>query len=119
MSRNTAWTATQDNGQHTPGTATARVVFPATAINTAFFSEFNVGFRPRYVQFVNLTDRTTIEYYDGMAANTCLKTAAAGTRTLETVNGGITLTNTGFFVSQNATLAAILASKDCQFLAVG
>lgn len=54
-----------------------------------------------------------------MAANTCLKTAAAGTRTLETSNGGITVDENGFRVLQNATLAAILASKTCFYEARG
>ena len=54
-----------------------------------------------------------------MAANSALKTAAAGTQTLEVTggNGGITLTNRGFQVLQNATLGAIAASKDCYFVA--
>jgi hypothetical protein len=117
MPRNIAYTATQDNGQQTPAFQAGQVVYPATAIVTTDFSQFDVGFKPAYVQFVNLTDRTTVEWYQGMAANTCLKTAAAGTRTLETANGGITVTDNGFQVSQNATLAAILASKTCYFIA--
>ena len=54
-----------------------------------------------------------------MTANTCMKTAAAGTRTLETTNGGITVDEKGFRVLQNATLAAILASKTCFYEARG
>jgi hypothetical protein len=87
-----------------------------------------VGFTPRYIKFTNLTDRVSIEWFEGMAANTCLKTAAGGTQTLETSNGGITVcTSDGtastsgrcFKVLQNATLAAILASKVCTWYAVG
>ena len=77
------------------------------------------GFKPRYVRWVNLTDRVEVEWFEGMDANTCLKTAAAGTRTLETTNGGITVDERGFRVSQNATLAAILASKTCVYEARG
>ena len=58
-----------------------------------------------------------IEWFEGMAANTCIKTAAAGTRTLETTNGGVTVDSQGFRVLQNATLAAILASKTCYWVA--
>ena len=56
-----------------------------------------------------------------MDANTCLKTVAAGTRTLETSggNGGVTVDDKGFRVLQNATLAAILASKTCYYEAQG
>jgi hypothetical protein len=61
---------------------------------------------------VNLTDRVEVEWFEGMA---CLKTAAAGTRTLETTNGGITVDDKGFRVLQNATLAAVLASKTCYY----
>ena len=67
----------------------------------------------------NATDRTRIEWFEGMAANTCIKTIAAGTRTLETANGGITVDERGFRVLQNATLAAILASKTCYWQARG
>lgn len=116
MPRNTAYTLTANAPQGSPSQrVTGKVVYPATAIVATDFSQFDVGFQPDYVKFVNLTDRVTVEYYAGMTANTCLKTAANGTRTLETVNGGITLTATGFQVLQNATLAAILASKECYY----
>jgi hypothetical protein len=67
----------------------------------------------------NVTDRVKVEWYEGMAADSCIKTAANGTRTLEVTggNGGITVATKGFSVLQNATLAAILASKTCNFLA--
>ena len=117
MARNTAYTLTQDNGQQTPANAVGKVVYPATAIVAADYSQFDVGFKPSYVQFVNATDRVTVEWYQGLAADNCIKTAATGARTLETANGGITVTDSGFRVSQNATLAAILASKECYFVA--
>lgn len=103
-----------------------RVVFDATAIVAADSVEIDVGFVPRYVCWENITDRIKIEWYQGMAANSCIKTAAAGTRTLEVTggNGGITVGGTSgterkFAVLQNATLAAILASKTCTFVARG
>lgn len=119
MPENIAYNLAQSQGQGTPARAVGKVVYPATAIVAADFSEFDVGFVPRRVLFVNITDRVSIEWFEGMANNTCLKTAAAGTRTLEVANGGITPTARGFQVSQNATLAAILASKDCYFVAEG
>ena len=55
------------------------------------------------------------EFFEDMAANSCLKTVATGVRTEEVtgVNGGVTLTDLGFRVSQNAALALVLASKTC------
>jgi hypothetical protein len=107
--------ASQGNGQFAEG----KVVFDATAIVATDYVEIDVGFKPKYVNWVNLTDRVSGEFFEGMADNGCLKTVAAGTRTFEVTggNGGITLTQTGFRVLQNATLALILASKTCYFTA--
>lgn len=105
-----------------------RIVFDATAITAADSTLVSLGFTPRYVCWENVTDRIKVEWYEGMAANTCIKTAAAGTRTLETTNGGITICDSdgtantngkAFSVLQNATLAAILASKVCTWAAHG
>lgn len=105
-----------------------RIAFDATAITAADSVVVSLGFTPKYVCWENVTDRVKIEWYEGMAANTCIKTAAAGTRTLETSNGGITVcdsdgvantTGKSFSVLQNATLAAILASKVCTWVAHG
>lgn len=111
-----------------PQTKVGRIVFDATAITAADSTLVNLGFTPKYVCWENVTDRVKIEWYEGMAANTSIKTAAAGTRTLETSNGGITVcdsdgvantTGKSFSVLQNATLAAILASKVCTWKAHG
>lgn len=113
MAKNIVYTATQLASQGTPAFATGKVVFDGTAIVAADYVEIYCGFKPKYVSFQNLTDRIGVEFYEGMTDNNCLKTAATGARTLETTNGGITLTNTGFRVTQNATLAVIAASKTC------
>jgi len=119
MAKNIALTLTKNDSQGTPAFLTGKIVFGATAIVAADYIEVDVGFKPSYVNFVNMTDRISGEHYQGMADNSCLKTIAAGTRTLEVTggNGGITLTATGFRVLQNATLALVLASKDCYFKA--
>ena len=105
-----------------------RLTLGADSITAADFLQQEVGFTPRYIKFTNLTDRISVEWFEGMAANTCLKTAAAGTQTLETTNGGITVcdsngdaTTTGrqFKVLQNATLAVIAASKVLTWVAYG
>lgn len=108
-------TKTYNISQGTTAFANGLDVFDATAIVAADYVEIVVGFKPKYVKWENVTDRVCGEFYEGMADNSCIKTAAAGTRTLEVTggNGGITLTNTGFRVLQNATLALVLASKTC------
>lgn len=108
-------TRTSSTRQDYPGTARGSVVYDATSITATDSTRIETGFKPKYVRWVNLTDRVEVEWFEGMTANTCLKTAAAGTRTLETTNGGITVDDKGFRVLQNATLAAILASKTCYY----
>ena len=49
-----------------------------------------LGFKPRYVQVDNVTDRIALEWYEGMASGTAVKTLAVGTRTLE-ASGGVNL----------------------------
>lgn len=47
------------------------------------------GFIPSYIRLVNLTDRITYEWFDGMTVAHSLKIAADGTATEET-SGGFT-----------------------------
>ena len=118
MAINTAGqTLTLNSSEVSPGFAQGKLVFDSTAITATDQIEIACGFKPKYVQFVNATDRITVEHYLGMADDTCVKTAAAGTRTLETTNQGVTLVARGFRVSQNATLAVIAASKTIYFIA--
>jgi hypothetical protein len=121
MAENTTRTVTLNPTQANGQLAVGKVVFDATAITATDYTEIDIGFKPKYVEFINATDRVGGEFYEGMDANSCIKTVAAGTRTLEVTggNGGITLTDTGFRVLQNATLALILASKTCYFRAQG
>jgi hypothetical protein len=49
-----------------------------------------VGFTPRYIEWVDRTNRITLQWYEGMAANSAVRTVAAGTRTLD-VGSGITV----------------------------
>jgi hypothetical protein len=112
-------TRTNSDLQDSPSTARGKVVYDATAITATEYTRVLTGFKPRYVRWVNLTDRVEVEWFEGMADNTSLKTIADGTRTLETTNGGVTVDDKGFRVLQNATLAAILASKTCYYEAQG
>ena len=118
MAINTAYTASV-NAQTVSGSMTGTVTYGATAIVATDYSEFLTGFKPKYVKFTNLTDRTTLEWYEGMATNTWLKTIAAGTVTLDTTAGALQIFDHGFRVLQNATLGLILASKQCAFIAQG
>jgi hypothetical protein len=129
MAVNTAYTENNASQKSdAPSTAAGRITYPATAIVAADYTVVNCGFTPRYVQWCNVTSRVQIEWFEGMVANTCIKTAAAGTRTIETTNGGITICDAdgtanangkAFKVLQNATLVAILASEVVNWRAVG
>lgn len=120
MADNTAGqTVSQSLDQGTPSRAFGKDVFDATAITATEYVSVVTGFKPRYVRWENATDRVSIEWFEGMADNTCIKIAANGTRTLETTNGGVTVNDKGFRVLQNATLAAVLASKTCYWTAQG
>jgi len=117
MAENITYALTQKKNQGQAQFQSGKVVFDATAITAADYIEIDCGFKPSYVEFINITDRISVEHYEGMTDDTCIKRAAAGTGTLETTNKGITLTETGFRVSQNATLAVIAASKTCHYRA--
>lgn len=118
MATNTDYTLASSNSQGIVNKQHGYVTMPATAITAADSVVFTTGFRPRKVVVENVTDRIRIEWYEGMADNSCIKTAAAGTRTLETTNGGITVSANGFSVLQNATLAVVVASKVLAFEAI-
>jgi len=118
MARNTAGqTTTYNPSQGTPAWANGKDVFDATAITAADYVEVTTGFKPKYVSWTDATNRITVEWYEGMADDTCIKTIANGTRSLETANQGITPTSNGFRVSQNATLIAVVASATCYWRA--
>ena len=79
-----------------------------------------IGFTPRYVKVINITDRIAIEWWKdalSASADTCIKTAANGTVTLETTNKGIVVTAGAFKISSNATLAVLVNSKQLAWVA--
>lgn len=121
MADNTAGqTRTVTNDQATAGSfAAGKIVYDATAITAADYTRVETGFRPRFVEWENITDRTKVEWQEGMTTSECLKTIAAGTRTLDTTALAIVVDDKGFRILQNATLAAILASKTCYWRAYG
>lgn len=117
MAENTTYTLTKYVGND--GMVQGSVVFDSTSITAADSITIDVGFQPRMVEFWNATDRITGKHFKGMADNSCLKTAANGTQTLEVTggNGGMTLGTRDFSVLQNSTLGLIAASKTCYFVA--
>ena len=119
MADNTTVTDSNTTGDGITRIQPGKVVFDATAITTTDSTRIVCGFKPRKVEWWNATDRILVQWIDGMADDSCLKTAANGTQTLEVTggNGGITVDSAGFRVKQNATLAAVLASKTCHFVA--
>ena len=130
MAINTAGQTVTGNSvpSDSPQYKVGRIVFDATALTAADSVVVNLGFTPRYVCFENVTERIKVEWYEGMAANTCIKTVAAGTRTLETTNGGITVCDSdgtanangkAFAVLQNATLAVVQAGDVHTWIAQG
>jgi hypothetical protein len=108
----TLTTNTQAQSMGVCNIATGKWVSDAGASGVAM--TFTIGFTPRYVSFVNATDRITDEWYSGMAADSAVETAAAGTRTLET-SGGVTVTDGKFTVHADL----VPASKTGYWVALG
>lgn len=77
-----------------------------TDASAASAQTITLGFSPRYVRLVNLTDRITDEWFEGMAQASSLHTVAIGTMTLETTNG-IAVSASSF----SLTAATLPASK--------
>jgi hypothetical protein len=110
-------TNTQSNAAGIVNRAQGQVVTDAGA---AADTTFTCGFIPRYIKFVNATDRIVLEFYEGMAANSALRTVAAGTVTLD-VAAGITLGTTALNTAGQFTVKAadIPASKTLYWEAIG
>lgn len=118
MADRTLTTNTQATAAGILNYATGKWVSDAGVTGVAM--TFTCGFIPRFVQFVNATDRITDEWYDGMAADSAIETAAAGTRTLET-SGGITVGTAAAGTAGTFVVHADLvpASKTGYWVAVG
>lgn len=95
--------STQTNSNGVANYAVGKIV---TSSATAAAATITLGFTPRYVKFVNLTDRITDEWYEGMASASSLHQVAAGTLTLETTNG-IAVSGSSFTL----TATTLVASK--------
>lgn len=116
MADNTAGqTRTPTVDRAVPGIAVGKIVFDGTTITAGDDTFVNCGFTPRYVRVQN-SSGVTIEWFAGMAEGSAFKAAADGARSLSG-SVGIKTDPRGFRISQNATLAAILASSTIYYFA--
>lgn len=95
-------TNTQSNTNGVTNLAVGKLVTDGGAAAALTIS---LGFTPRVVRFINLTDRITDDWLEGMAAASSLHTVAAGTMTLETTNG-ITVSGNSFTVTATTMVAS-------------
>jgi hypothetical protein len=103
-------TNTRSNSMGVVNFASGAMVSDAGAAEAA---TINLGFVPRSVKFVNLTDRISYEYHEGQAAGDSLKTVAAGTRTID--SGVLTVSGSDVTISA----AGMIASKSFAWEAQG
>lgn len=104
-------TNTQYNSESIVNHASGTVV---TDSGTAADTTFQLGFTPRVVRWVNLTSRITLEWYADMAANSAIRTVAAGTRTLD-VSNGVTVTASGVVGGNAFLIKATDIPVSCSF----
>jgi hypothetical protein len=111
-------TNTQSNAESIVNKAMGNVV---TDAGSAADTVFTIGFVPRVIRWVNLTDRITLEWYAGMSqSQQSVRTVAAGTRTLDTssfITTAASPANSGFSFTIKA--ADIPASKEFVWEAEG
>lgn len=110
-----------------PQMKSGSVTMHSTTVDTADYVIVEVGFTPRHIRWYNTTG-IYLEWFAGMAADTCLKRVAAGDATLETTNKGVTICDSDgtanasgryFKVSGNTTLIAVTASDLIYWIALG
>lgn len=87
-------------------------------LDTGTVAAFSItcGFKPRYVKVVNVTSRDQMEWYEGMADDSGIKTVAAGTRTLD-VADAITVSESGFTMGLDTDV--VVTSEQISWVAVG
>lgn len=69
-----------------------------------------LGFKPRYVKVFNATGVIVWEKFEGMAANTTIKTVTAGTTTTDTTSAILINTDGTISISAAASVNAQLIS---------
>lgn len=81
--------------------------------------EVTLGFRPRYVKLVNLTDRIVHEWIDGMAATHTLNIAADGTMTDNTGSHIVPKSGADSYRGFEVAAAAAVNAKQYHYIAFG
>lgn len=119
--------ASKGQAGDTPMFASGKMTVHSTTVDTADYFIVPVGFTARHIRLYNTTG-IYIEWFYGMAADSCLKRVAAGDASLETSNLGVTICDSDgtanaagryFKVSGNTTLIAVTASDVIYWMALG
>lgn len=98
-----------------PMLATGTITFDATAIVATDQTRIEVGFRPRMISIKNLQDGVTVEWMQGMPANTWELTVATGVQTLDTTAGLLVIDDKGVSILQAVAPGVIKASKTLRY----
>lgn len=109
-----AQTITQSNGDGVMRIATGRYLDTGTV---AAYDFDDLGFTPKYVKVSNVTSRDQLEWFEGMADASAVKTVAAGTRTLITTLGITPLTNKGFTLGLDTDVN--VTNEQVSWIAIG
>lgn len=109
-----AITSTQSTEHGIANVAVGRYLDSSVSDNT----EITVGFKPRYVCIANLAGSGLVqmEWFEGMASDSGLKTSIAGARSLVTSNG-ITVQDDGFLIGLDTDL--LVNSEQLSWMAIG
>jgi len=112
-----AVTETNKPALNTLRMATGRIIDTGTVAST-FPVDVELGFTPRYVKVVNLnaSGDVMLEWFEGMADASAVKTAIDGTRSVITTLG-ITPTATGFAIGLDTDL--VVTSEQVTWMALG
>jgi hypothetical protein len=109
-----AQTITSSSGDGIMRVATGRYLDTGTV---AAYDFTTLGFTPKYVRVSNVTSRDMLEWFEGMADASAVKTVAAGTRTLITTLGITPITNKGFTLGLDTDVN--VTSEQVSWLAIG
>jgi hypothetical protein len=80
---------------------------------------FTLGFRPRYVKVMNVDGLCMMEWFEGMAAASAVKTVDSGSNATDVVkitSHGITVSDTGFIMGLDTDVN--VTNEQVSFLAL-
>lgn len=90
-------------------------VITGSFVGTGAARSVEVGFKPKYIKFINIATGAVAEYSDTMAADTVV-THDSGTDAL-VASEGVTLEDTGFALGTNAVVNG--STNIVHFMAIG